>query len=171
MRFVINTLMTPQQTYYAKNKDLAKQRAADYINENRELHNSRVADYSRRNPEVGREASKRYLEKNRGTLPYKIKQQMTSSKRRAKDKGLDFNLDFDYLMSILPVDLKCPVFGTEFVINSHEQLNDSMTLDRIDSSKGYVRGNVQFISWRANNLKSDATLQELKTLLEYLERV
>jgi len=37
----------------------------------------------------------------------------------------------------------------------------SVALDRIDSSVGYVKGNIRFISHRANTLKSDATDQEL----------
>jgi len=37
----------------------------------------------------------------------------------------------------------------------------SATLDRIDSSQGYVEGNVQIIEWRYNLLKSDFTVEEL----------
>lgn len=38
------------------------------------------------------------------------------------------------------------------------------TLDRIDSTKGYELGNVQIISYRANTLKSNATLEEVERL-------
>jgi hypothetical protein len=56
----------------------------------------------------------------------------------------------------------CPLLGTPM---------ESPSLDRIDSTKGYVKGNVWVISNRANTLKNDATLTELKTLVENLQRL
>lgn len=49
-----------------------------------------------------------------------------------------------------------------------ERKFDSPTLDRIDNTRGYVIGNVRVISWRANQLKRDATLEELKCLVAYV---
>ena len=43
------------------------------------------------------------------------------------------------------------------------------TLDRIDNSKGYVQGNVAWISFRANQAKSDTTAEEIRGLAEYIE--
>ena len=48
---------------------------------------------------------------------------------------------------------------------------DSMTLDRIDATKGYIPGNIRIISWRANALLKDATLEELKCISEYYQRI
>jgi hypothetical protein len=45
------------------------------------------------------------------------------------------------------------------------------SLDRIDNNKGHVKGNVRMISYRANVLKSDATVEELTLVLADLKRI
>ena len=66
----------------------------------------------------------------------------------------------------------CPLLGMELTyINcagNHTPQNYA-TLDRIDSTKGYVVGNVQIISFRANTIKGDATLEELKRIAQNWE--
>ena len=42
------------------------------------------------------------------------------------------------------------------------QTFNSPSIDRIDSTKGYVKGNVKIISLRANMMKNVANLQELQ---------
>ena len=44
----------------------------------------------------------------------------------------------------------------------------SPSLDQIVPGLGYVKGNVQVISHRANTLKSDGTLEEFKKLVIFL---
>ena len=46
---------------------------------------------------------------------------------------------------------------------------DGGGIDRIDSSKGYVKGNVRVISKRANTLKNNATIEELELVLKDLK--
>ena len=41
-----------------------------------------------------------------------------------------------------------------------------MSLDRIDSSKGYVKDNIWVISHKANSIKNNATLTELKLIIK-----
>lgn len=87
-----------------------------------------------------------------------------TAKFRAKRKGIDFNIteeDFD-LPNICPL-LEIPMWK-----NPEEPCANSYSLDRIDSSKGYIKGNVWVVSKRANAIKSDATLEELELLVTNL---
>lgn len=45
----------------------------------------------------------------------------------------------------------------------------SASLDRRECEKGYVPGNVAVISYRANTIKSDATVDELKSIVKWME--
>lgn len=89
----------------------------------------------------------------------------------AKERGIEFSLT---LQDLLPLPTHCPVLGYELVylVSRDDQghvLPHSASLDRIDSTKGYIPGNVQIISWRANRIKADATVEELKSVLTHCE--
>lgn len=90
------------------------------------------------------------------------------ARSRAKLSDIEFALTIDDLGE-LPTS--CPVFGFELKYGGRgRRAANSASLDRIDSSLGYVPGNVQVISWRANDLKRDATIEELQRLLAYMTR-
>ena len=46
----------------------------------------------------------------------------------------------------------------------------SAHLDRLDPNKGYVIGNVSWISGRANRIKYNATVEELRAIADWMER-
>jgi hypothetical protein len=89
---------------------------------------------------------------------------LSARKRHAKRFSGDCNLTIDDI--VIP-DV-CPVLGLPLTVVGYKRSPNSPTLDRIDNSKGYVRGNIRVISWRANNLKSDATLGEALAIYEYM---
>jgi hypothetical protein len=64
----------------------------------------------------------------------------------------------------------CPLLGIPLFQMRGRAGPNSPSLDRIDPTKGYVPGNVWVISWRANQIKPDATLQELKQIVIGLEK-
>ena len=93
---------------------------------------------------------------------YKIKNLVANIKRRNKERrGQKSNLTIDYLVEIFPKDKKCPALGIEMVWGGGKVQRNAPSLDRIDSSKGYVKGNVVWCSVRANMIKQDATPSEI----------
>jgi hypothetical protein len=97
---------------------------------------------------IGRYKNMAY-ETRRGRLRYYLR----DAKNRARKKSLAFDLDLDYLDAIATVC--CPIFGTPFVFGESDGLlkATSPSLDRIVPSMGYIKGNVVFISHRANTIK------------------
>lgn len=68
----------------------------------------------------------------------------------------------------------CPYFGIKlsYQMNSHGKIPfNAATIDRIDSTKGYIPGNVRIISWGANRLKSNLTDKQLLTLAKNILRL
>jgi hypothetical protein len=82
------------------------------------------------------------------------------SKSRAKKKGFEHNIDIDDVV----IPEYCPLLGIKLHKGDGKCCANSPTLDRIDNSKGYVKGNVWVISYRANTIKSDATIEELRQI-------
>lgn len=85
------------------------------------------------------------------------------ARSRATEKLLDFNID----LSDIVIPIVCPVLGIKLDLTS-KSTRYSPSIDRIDSSKGYVKGNIQVISNRANMLKNNATIDELKLVISHL---
>lgn len=90
-----------------------------------------------------------------------------------KSRGIEFDLDEAYLRGLWTG--VCPVFGLELNIPMKEARgrgsNHTAHLDRLRPDLGYVRGNVAWISGRANRIKYDASLSELKMIVGWMERV
>ena len=84
-------------------------------------------------------------------------------KSRCKQTGREFSIDLEDI--IIPE--KCPVFGFDLKREDKKTWMFAPSVDRIDSSKGYIKGNITVVSRRANILKRDATVEELELLLNY----
>lgn len=81
----------------------------------------------------------------------------TRAKDRAKKSNLEFNIE---IKDIVIPDL-CPYLNIPLFVGRGRQTDNSPSLDRIDSTKGYIKGNIQVISNKANAMKYSATLEEL----------
>jgi hypothetical protein len=95
-----------------------------------------------------------------------FKWKCTKTKARAKSLGVPFDLTPESLKEIW-TDC-CPVSRVKFNLDDRSS-DDYPELDRFIPSKGYVNGNVNFLSRRINRIKSDVTWAELYNLLEWLK--
>jgi hypothetical protein len=101
-------------------------------------------------------------------------------KRIALERKFDFDLTPLDLPEIPP---SCPVFPwIKFEITPRRQENKGYahdrafrslapSLDRIDSNKGYIKGNVRWICSRANALKSNMTYKEAEALFSDIKKL
>jgi hypothetical protein len=67
----------------------------------------------------------------------------------------------------------CPVLGIQI---SHQKTNgiphpNSPTIDRIDNNKGYTPDNIIVVSRRANVLKNDASMEELRKIISFYDNI
>lgn len=83
---------------------------------------------------------------------------LRGAKRRAENSGVPFKLTEEDLP---PIPDRCPVFNTVFIFGNGCVRPESLTLDRIVPTLGYVPGNVMWLSHRANAMKQDASIEEL----------
>jgi hypothetical protein len=85
-----------------------------------------------------------------------------------KQRGQDVNITLEYLKDLWEFQHRqCPITGwglrLRTLTDKRTKLPEDASLDRIDSSKGYIKGNVRFISCMANlalNVWSDEDLIE-----------
>jgi hypothetical protein len=92
---------------------------------------------------------------------YDFKRQMLKRARtRAIKKGIPFNISIEDI--VFPLDGKCPILRKKLKPNSRY----AHSLDKINPSLGYVKGNVAVISTLANNMKADSNYQEMKVFVK-----
>lgn len=92
----------------------------------------------------------------------------------------DFNITFDYVLEMYyKTNGLCPLFKKPFVLNDMREEKylrnyKAPSIDRWNNSKGYVYGNIRIISWNANRMKGNLSLDEFESFcqnsLEYLRK-
>lgn len=83
---------------------------------------------------------------------------------KVRERSIENNIPFNISVEDLNIPDKCPYLDvplTHLIGKGHQIYNSS--IDRIDPTKGYVKGNVQVISLLANQMKNSATKEQLIT--------
>lgn len=151
-------MATRYSQYSEEQKDKIRLRAKQWQIDNREEYNLKARERyhaAKGNPNSPwAKASRKYRE------IHPERALLRSAKIRAKNKNLEFSIDEGDI--IIPE--KCPYLGMDLSMDRTTNKNIRPSLDRIDPSKGYIKGNIQVISWRANMLKNNSSAEELLLL-------
>lgn len=89
---------------------------------------------------------------------YSIFRALAAAASRARKVGLPFSLT---ATDVLPVPEFCPILGLPLSFATGQRTDNSPSIDRIDPGKGYVEGNWQWLSWRANRIKNDGSVVDI----------
>jgi hypothetical protein len=135
----------PEGQFYSKNKDGSYGKKTNLC---RACNQEAARRYYKNNKEK--------YERIRKDNPIKVL--LKNIKARAKKNNIPFDLNEDDLF--LPDT--CPVLGIKII--PFDNSGNSPSVDRFIPELGYVRGNCQIISKRANKIKNNATIEEIEKL-------
>lgn len=132
--------------------------------------------YYQENKEKILETSRRTYKRNRNKILKRHKEEhkkrdtreliVERAKARAKIQNLPFNLTKDDI--ILPK--KCPILNIKLIRNvgGKNHLENSYSIDKINPNLGYIKNNIQIISYKANTMKSNASKKELLLFAKWI---
>ena len=133
------------------------------------LASSRDAYYKRKeraasDPEYA--ARQKQAQKQARLRENKVLRRLACIRCRCKKYGIPFDLTPEDVV----IPDTCPVFGVPIEFAKNGAHKWSVSIDRIDPDKGYVKGNIQVLSKLANSMKQDATDAQLFTFATWVLR-
>ncbi len=96
------------------------------------------------------------IRKKNGEVGGLTKTEHTRLKRSAEKRGYTFEVSIEYLWNLFQEQKQICAITGDYIPNIKEA-----SLDRIDSSKGYIEGNVQWATQQANLSKHVMTMEQL----------
>ncbi len=147
--------------------DIAKQREARRLANKKwyeKWYREKGLDYHK---EYGsRPSTIKRIKSYRASDVYRIGVMLGNARRRARKTGVEFDLKREDLI----VPDVCPIFGVKLRWGDKVGMPWSPSLDRIDPKRGYVRGNIAIMSFRANFIKNDGSADEHLAIAAFMKR-
>lgn len=146
----------------------ARVRARKWVTENRERRREYQRQWYIKNRVNHQIAHRAYI-----TKPSKRMRQLVKlAFWRAKRRGMAYDNELlTALESAPPTACACCGKVLDYSVGrGANKCGDSPSLDRFDNAAGYTITNVRVICFRCNRIKSDATVMELESVLDYMRR-
>jgi hypothetical protein len=94
------------------------------------------------------------------------KELLKAARRRAKHRNRPFSITLQDIV----IPEVCPILGIRLESSKDFPTEESPSLDEVVVGRGYVAGNIQIISRKANTMKSNATPEELLKFSIWVQR-
>jgi hypothetical protein len=91
--------------------------------------------------------------------------------RGVRQRARQLGIECDIRREDIVIPERCPVLGIPLAFVPGAVAASTPSVDRMDPTRGYVGGNVRVISYRANTLKNNATLEEMELIVADLRRL
>jgi hypothetical protein len=150
-------------------------------NECREYQSLWKQNYRQKNPEEYKKYRTEYNGKNIDKLKQYDTNRMlnrpeyflfSSARSRARKSKLDFTITEVDIKNLLDKISFCPLRELKFDRGKNRKASpNSVSIDRIDSLKGYTKDNIQIISYKANLIKNAIDLQTFDKIVNNLDYI
>ncbi len=168
---ILSTLVSKDLNQPTEAESRRKQYYKDYYQRNKD----RILDYNKVWQSENRDKVNGYRKKRKDSLNsykreydrnYPEKFLFTEARKRAKEKGLPFSIE----VSDIVIPEHCPILGITLEKGEGPAVDGSPSIDKIVPNLGYVKGNIQVISKKANIMKSNATKEELIMFAKWIQK-
>ena len=148
---------------YSKDKSQAKGKGRGYVTQCKQCRNS----YS---------SSEKVLRSKREKAPFlrkkhRISSIYWSSVTNARNRGLEHSITREYLNELFEIQKGLCYYTNQPMlkdITETENNDDSVSIDRFDSSKGYIKGNIVLCKWIVNRMKNDLDFNQFLNIISQI---
>lgn len=152
--------------YYAKNKERLNEKSVTWASKNPEKVKSYKRNWYAKNKERSKLQKEDWLKTTRGCLSKK----MGHLKRQKRNKQLEFKITLDDLVDLWELqDGRCAI--SNYPMEASFNSLFSVSVDRINSSMGYTKENIQLVCQAINFAKNHYTNEEMIRFWEYRDEV
>jgi hypothetical protein len=132
---------------------------------------SRVLEWRKNNPEKYKAQKKREIERRKESTKSieldRVQRLFKGMKKRCRENSICCDIK---TYKEIEIPTHCPYLNIELVYDGSRGKN-SASIDKIIPELGYTKGNIQIISLLANQMKSNATIDELLTFSQSINEL